>query len=204
MRIRQWAGLVMTLLALVGCGSGDPEPNHPPAANAIATAERNSLEPVEGGALFLTRLGVETRRAEFLNPADCQHVANIMNGAEPLARWHCSTSEPDIRLACTISGFELGEEAAQEGFSMPRSLPFRLVLNRGNAWGESEVGVPLMFKYTESDSSFLLTNDYPFASGNYFTSAVYLMVIEKATGAVEIQDIGGRDNGSGVCSPDTN
>ena len=94
---------IITLAAiLVALASGAPLQAQTPEIDAVrARAEEGvaaALETVEGGALYLTRLGFETHRAEFLDAADCEHVAGIMNQAEPLVNWHCSTSVPDIVL----------------------------------------------------------------------------------------------------------
>ena len=122
-----------------------------------------------------------------------------MNEAEPSVHWHCSTSVPDIALNCEISEFELEAEA---GFQPPESLLFSLVLNRGVARGSSGLPLPLtFFTYAESDSGYLLTSDHPYVSGNYFTRAIYLLIIDSTSGAVEVRDIGGRTNGSGECTP---
>ena len=43
----------------------------------------------EGSELYLLRSGTETYRAEFEYPEDCQHIAKIMNKAEPLVKWYC-------------------------------------------------------------------------------------------------------------------
>lgn len=43
----------------------------------------------DGAELYLLRSEVETHRAVFDYPEDCQHVAKIMNAAEPLVRWYC-------------------------------------------------------------------------------------------------------------------
>jgi hypothetical protein len=164
----------------------------------ICVAEAQEMKRVEGGALYLTRAGVETHRAEFVFAADCEHVATILNKAEPLMDWHCSTSVADIRMEYEISGFKL-DQTVSPGPRLPESLKFSLVLNRGVARGRSALGFPLDFKYTESGSSYLLTNDYPYASGNSFTRAVYLLILESSAGSVEVRDIGRKRNGTGQC-----
>ncbi len=116
-------------------------------------AKAQELERVEGGALYLTRAGVETHRAEFVVAADCEHVARILNEAEPLVDWHCSTSVPDVIMDCEISDFKF-DPAWNQGLRLPESLGFSLVLNRGVASGRSALGgLPLDFEYTESGSS---------------------------------------------------
>ena len=162
-------------------------------------AEAQELEKVEGGALYLTRAGVETLRAEFGIAADCQSVARILQVAEPLVDWHCSTSVPDVIMDCEISDVNF-DPAWTQGLLLPDSLGFSLVLNRGVATGFSDLGLVLLFKYTESGSSYLLTNDYPYAAGNYFTAATYVLIIDSSTGSVEVLDIGGKRNGTGQCS----
>lgn len=174
---------------------------------AVCAGDNLDFNTVEGGALYLKRglpgiVGseVETHRAEFDVAADCEHVAKIMNQAEPNVSWYCSTSMPDIEMTCEISGFELDSKAESEtGFQAPKSLEFNLVLNRGVARGSSDLGVLLGFNYTESNSGYLLTSDYPYAAENYFTRAVYLLIIDARTGAVQIRDIGGGANGDGQC-----
>ncbi len=165
----------------------------------VYVAKAQELERVEGGALYLTRAGFETHRAEFVFPADCEHVARIMNEAEPLVDWHCSTSVPDVIMDCEISDFKF-DPAWAPGVQLPESLRFSLVLNRGVATGRSDLGAPLDFEYTESGSSYLLTNDYPYAAGNYFTAAIYVLIIDSSTGSVEVLDIGGKRNGTGQCA----
>ena len=182
----------------------------------VCVGDNPDFETVEGGALYLLRpIGipslrqeVETHRAEFDVAYDCEHVATIMNKAEPRVSWYCSTSVPDIVMNCEISGFEL-EAGAETGFLGPEvvafvkggSLVFSLVLNCGVARGSMELDVPMFFKYTESDSGYLLTSDFPFASGNYFTRAFYLLIIDSATGAIQVRNIGGGANGNGECKP---
>ena len=166
------------------------------------------FETVEAGALYLLRAAVETHRTEFDDASDCELVATTMSEAEPMVSWYCSTSVPDIVMNCEISGFEL-EAGAETGFLGPEvvafvkggSLVFSLVLNRGVARGSMELDVPMFFKYTESDSGYLLTSDFPFASGNYFTRAFYLLIIDSATGAIQVRNIGGGANGNGECKP---
>ena len=164
----------------------------------VCLASAQELKTVEGGALYLTRAGVETHRAEFVFAADCEHVARILNQAEPLVDWHCSTSVPDIVMDCEINGVTLDTDAPA-GLQLPKSLPFFLVLNRGAARGSSELGAPLGFTYAESGANYLLTSDYPYAAGNSFTRAVYLLIIDSAAGTVEVRDIGGKSNGAGHC-----
>ena len=48
-------------------------------------------------------------------------------------------------------------------------------------------------------AAYLLTNDDPYASIAYFSPAVYLLIIDSATGAVQVRDIGGGANGNGEC-----
>lgn len=168
----------------------------------VCVGDNPDFETVEGGALYLLRSGVETHRGEFDIAEDCEHVAAIMNEAEPAVRWYCSTSVPDIVMNCEISGFALDPGAETEtSVQVPESLEFSLVLNRGVAQGASDLGVPISFDYTESDSGYLLTSDYPFASENYFTRAVYLLIIDSATGVVQVRDMGGGENGNGECAP---
>ncbi len=162
-------------------------------------AKAQELEKVEGGALYLTRVGVETHRAEFDVAADCEYVARILNEAEPLADWHCSTSVPSVIMDCEISGVKF-DPAWTPDFLLPESLGFSLVLSRGVARGRSGLGFPLDFEYTESGSSYLLTNDYPYAAGNYFTKAAYVLILDTSTGIVEVLDIGGKRNGTGRCA----
>ena len=96
--------LVAAVAVLISLAVGAPLQAQTPEIDADAVRARAeegvaaALETVEGGALYLTRLGFETHRAEFLDAADCEHVAGIMNQAEPLVNWRCSTSVPDIVL----------------------------------------------------------------------------------------------------------
>ena len=163
-----------------------------------ASGNNPDFKTVEGGALYLIRLGVETHRAEFLSPEDCQHVASIMNRAEPSVRWHCSTSVPDIVLSCEISGFELDADAESW---QPESLEFSLTLNRAVARSWDLPPALTFFEYSESDSGYLLTNDFPYPSGHYLSRAIYHLVIDSKSGEVTVRDIGGRNNGSGKCTP---
>lgn len=173
----------------------------------LGTADNPDFKTVEGGALYLKRglpgiegTSVETHRAEFDIAADCEHVAKIMNEAEPAVRWYCSTSVPDIELNCDISGFKI--DAEPEVLAMiPEKLVFSLVLNRGLAEGSLDLDFPMDFEYTKSDTGFLLTNKYPYPSGNSFAQAIYLMIIDSHSGAVEVRDIGGGANGHGECRP---
>ncbi len=178
----------------------------------VCVGDNPDFEPVEGGALYLLRSEVETHRAEFVDASDCEHVAKIMRKAEPAVSWYCSTSVPDIVMNCEISGFELEAETENSfrgsellAFVKGGSLDFSLVLNRGVARGvargSTELDVRMSFKYTESDSGYLLTNDDPYASGNYFPRAFYLLIIDSTTGAVQVRDIGGGANGNGECKP---
>ena len=167
----------------------------------VYVAEAQGVERVEGGALYLTRQFVETHRAEFDVAADCEHIARILNEAEPRVDWHCSTSVPDVFMDCEISDFKLDLAAPTSGLPQVEfPLRFSLVLNRGIAYGRSDLGVPLNFEYTQSESSYLLVSDYPYAAGNYFTMAVYSLIIDTFTGSVEVLDIGGKRNGTGQCS----
>ena len=165
----------------------------------IALADNPDFETVEGGALYLLRSEVETHRAEFVYASDCEHVAKIMNEAELAVSWHCSTSVPDIVMNCEISGFVI--DAKPNNLALiPEKLVFSIVLNRGLAQESSDLDLPMDFNYTKSDKGYLLTNDYPYASGNAFSRAVYLMIIDSISGAVEVRDIGGGANGKGVCT----
>jgi len=49
----------------------------------VCVGDNPDFETVEGGALYLTRSDFETHRAEFDIAEDCEHVARIMNEAEP-------------------------------------------------------------------------------------------------------------------------
>ena len=170
---------------------------------AVCVGDNPDFETVDGGALYLLRSGVETHRAEFDIAADCEQIASIMNEAEPAVSWYCSTSVPDIVMKCEISGFEMDSEAESEtGFQMSESLEFSLVLNRGVARGSSDLGVPISFNYTKSNNGFLLTSNYPYAAVNYFTRAVYRLIIDADTGAVQVREIGGGANGNGQCQSD--
>ena len=191
---------VIGLLVGISLGSCRAEPIVEMAPEISGLGIPNSVVTVDGGSLFLSRLGVETRRAEFLDARDCRHAATILAAAEPGVEWYCGTSTPDLTLECVVHGYQLAPEAAETGFGMPESLTFTLVLNRGSALGESSVGVPLTFGYTVSESAFRLVSDYPFAEGNYFTSAVNVLVIAIGSGAVEVFDIAGAPNGDGLCA----
>ncbi|NIT12955.1 MAG: hypothetical protein GTN99_01525 [Candidatus Dadabacteria bacterium] len=168
----------------------------------VSSADNPEFETTEGGALYLNRLGFETHRAEFIYAADCEHVAKIMNEAEPLVDWYCSTSVPDINLSCSVRGVSVdAPPEVKAEVTIPESFEFKLRLNRGKAFGISEdySYLPLDFDYTQSADSFLLTSDYPYASGNYFTMAVYTLRINTSGETLEVLDIGGKTNGIGNC-----
>ena len=173
----------------------------------LCPADNPDFKTVEGGALYLMRglpniegTSVETHRAEFDIAADCEHVAKIMNEAEPAVHWYCSTSVPDIMMNCEISGFEIKAEPDVVAM-IPEKLVFSIVMNRGLATGSVDLDLPMDFEYTESDKGYLLTNNYTYASGNSFTKAIYLMIIDSTSGEVEVRDIGGGANGNGTCIP---
>ena len=55
------------------------------------------------------------------------------------------------------------------------------------------------FEYKESDTALVLTNDYPYADGNYLSRAVYTMRLNREGGSLTIWDINMDENGSGKC-----
>ena len=68
-------------------------------------ADAQELTKVDGGALYLTRAGVETHRAEFAFAADCEHVAGILNAAEPLVNWHSIDGDQALEAIRTTDGW---------------------------------------------------------------------------------------------------
>lgn len=159
-------------------------------------------ERVEGGSLYLMRMGFETHRAEFDDANDCELIAKTMNEKEPSVNWYCSTSVPDINLSCSVRGVSIDVPPEVETVvTIPESFEFELKLNRGKAYGISEDYSYLLlnFDYTRSADSFLFTNNYPYASGNYFTSAVYILRVNTSKETLEVLDIGGDTNGVGNC-----
>lgn len=170
----------------------------------LCFSENRDFKTVEGGALYLRRgpLSFETHRAEFDYPADCEFVAKILRKEEPLANWYCSTSVPDIKLKCQIKDFEIVlPESEKTKWNSPKEFGFKLVLNREVAHGELKLNYqpPFDFDYKENDSGYLLTNNYKYVSGNYFTSAFYILSIRKNDLTFEALNIGGQKNGTGNC-----
>lgn len=158
--------------------------------------ESHCFKRVEGGALYLMRSGVETHRAEFDSADDCRHVAKIMNEAEPLVRWYCSTSVPAIEFVCNISNVLI--KNTETGDVKTENFHFSMILNRNKATTSLTPAIS-SFGYIESAKYFLLTNDYPYANGNYFSRAVYSIKINRNDDSVTVTDINNEVNGEGTC-----
>jgi hypothetical protein len=162
------------------------------------SAEPHNIQTVEGGALYLIRSGVETYRAEFLDKEDCKYIAKIMNEAEPLVRWHCSTSSLPIKYKCSISNIRI--KNTETGEVTTENVDFVMSLNRNKASTSRSLDPAFSsFDYEESEKYLVLTNDYPYVNGNYGSRAVYKIRVNTQNGSVAVLDINMDINGEGIC-----
>lgn len=161
-----------------------------------ASAEPHNFQTLEGAALYLMRSGFETHRAEFANAHDCRHIAKIMNKAEPLVRWYCSTSTLPFKYNCRISNVQVINTDTSDVAAV--NTNFSMSLNRNKA-STSLTSAASSFSYKESEKYFELTNDYPYVNGNYFSRAIYKIRINRQNGSFIVSDINLDENGRGVC-----
>lgn len=160
------------------------------------SAEPHNIQTVEGGALYLIRSGIETYRAEFLDKEDCKYIAKIMNEAEPLVRWHCSTSSLPIKYKCSISNIRI--KNTDTGEVTTENVDFVMSLNRNKA-SISLTSAISSFDYEESEKYLVLTNDYLYVNGNYFSRAIYKIRVNTQNGSAAVLDINMDVNGDGIC-----
>ena len=132
---------------------------------------------VDGGSLYLVRSGFETHRAEFNYAQDCELIAKTMNEKEPNVTWLCSTSEMPVEYQCSLNGVTIIN--SDKNTKEVLDFDFSLSMNRGKAKTSLTTAVN-SFDYVKSGNVIKLTNDYPYVSGNYFSSAVaYIREMEK-------------------------
>lgn len=157
-----------------------------------------NFETIDGGALYLKRFGVETLRAEFTSAADCRLIAKNMRAAEQRSHWFCSTSEAPITFNCnlnkvTVINTDKGTQSTTGKFE------FKITLNRGKANSEELSPAISSFDYEYSKPYLMLTNDYLYVDGNYFSRAITKLRLNRETGKLVALDINMSPNGSGDC-----
>jgi len=152
---------------------------------------------VEGGSLYLVRSGFETHRAEFDYAQDCELIAKAMNEKEPNVKWLCSTSEIPVEYQCNLKGLTIIN--SDKNTKEVLDLDFSLSLNRGKAKTSLTSSVS-SFDYVKSGNVIKLTNDYPYVSGNYFSSAMAFITINTDTSESIAINFNLKENGKGKCS----
>jgi hypothetical protein len=164
--------------------------------NTAVLAEPHNFKTVEGGALYLLRAGTETHRAEFENSEDCAYIAKIMSEKEPAVKWYCSTSATPIEYHCNFTNITIKNEK-NEATSISTEIKIRM--DRGKAASFAQELNINTFDYEKTDKYLMLTSDYPYASGNYITSAIYKIKINIKNKKAEILNIDLDTNGTGSC-----
>lgn len=152
---------------------------------------------VDGGSLYLVRQGFETHRGEFNYAQDCDLIAKIMNEKEPNVTWLCSTSKKPVEYKCSLKGVTIIN--SDKNTKEVLDFDFSLSMNRGKAKTSLTAAVS-SFDYVKSGHVIKLTNDYPYVSGNYFSSAVAYITINTDTSESIAINFGLKENGKGKCS----
>lgn len=156
-----------------------------------------TFEPVEGGALYLKRFGVETLRAEFTSAADCELIAKKMSAAEPNVSWYCATSTAPVVLKCNLN--DVTVKNTDKGTKTTNSIDFELTMNKGKARTNLTSAVD-SFDYKHSESYLLFDNDYSHVDGNIYSRAITKLRLSVETGELVALDINMSPNGTGRCT----
>ncbi len=163
----------------------------------ISSVAFSHEKTIEGSSLYLVRSGFETHRAEFNYAQDCQLIAKTMNEKEPNVKWLCSTSEKPREFDCNLKGVTIVN--TDKNTKEVMDFSFKLSLNRGKATTTLTAAVS-SFHYAESGKIIKLTNDYPYVSGNYYSSAITYLTIESEKLNLKAINFDLQDNGSGNCA----
>ncbi|MEZ8107330.1 hypothetical protein [Vibrio cortegadensis] len=155
-----------------------------------------TFETVEGGALYLKRFGIETLRAEFTNAADCELIAKNMSAAEPNVSWYCSTSTAPVVLKCNLN--DVTVKNTDKGTQTTESIDFKMTMNRGKASTDLTSAIS-SFDYNYSEPYLMLSNNYPYVDGNFFSRAITKLRLNLETGEIVALDINMSPNGTGHC-----
>jgi hypothetical protein len=163
----------------------------------ISSVSFSHEKAIKDGSLYIVRGGFEMHRAEFDYAQDCQLVAKTMNEKEPNVKWLCSTSEKPREFDCTLKGIRIVN--TDKNTKEVMDFSFKLSMNRGKAKTTLTAAVS-SFDYVESERIIKLTNDYPYVSGNYYSSAITHITIESEKLNLKVINFDLQENGSGNCT----